>query len=98
MQGKILSNNTNDPIARQTATMLEHQQKVESELEKRVDEILSRVVGEGKVVTKIAVELDYTQQVETQTQYDAEGSAVKAQQKDSLLYMLGLLFIKLFRF
>jgi flagellar M-ring protein FliF len=81
--GKMLSKNTNDPLAAQTATMLEYQQKLEADYEKRVDEILTRVVGEGKVVAKVALDLDFTQQSETQTQYDAEGSAVKGQQKES---------------
>lgn len=81
--GKMLSKNTNDPLARQTATMLDFQQKMEGELEQRVSEILTRVVGEGKVVAKVALELDFTQSSETQTQYDSEGSAVKSQQKET---------------
>ncbi|MEW6057830.1 MAG: flagellar basal-body MS-ring/collar protein FliF [Bdellovibrionota bacterium] len=81
--GKLLSKNTNDPLAHQTATMLDYQTKLEAEYEKRVTEILTKVVGEGKVVTKVSLELDFTQQSETQTQYDAEGSAVKSQQKEN---------------
>jgi flagellar M-ring protein FliF len=81
--GKLLSKNTNDPVALQTATMLDLQQKQEAEYEKRVTDILTKVVGEGKVVAKVALDVDYTQQSETQTQYDAEGSAVRSQQKDT---------------
>ena len=81
--GKMLSKNTNDPLAIQTATMVDFQQKMEQEYEKRVQDILTRVVGEGKVVAKVALDLDFTQQSETQTQYDSEGSAVKSQQKEN---------------
>jgi flagellar M-ring protein FliF len=81
--GKMLSKNTNDPLALQTATMVEFQQKQESEYEKRIGDILSKVVGEGKVVAKVALDLDFTQQSETQTQFDAEGSAVRAEQKEN---------------
>ncbi|MBI2606799.1 MAG: flagellar M-ring protein FliF [Deltaproteobacteria bacterium] len=81
--GKLLSKNSNDPLARQTATMLEYQQKQEGETEKKIQDILTRVVGEGKVVAKVALDLDFTQSSETQTQYDAEGAAVKSQQKES---------------
>ena len=73
--GKMLSKNTNDPLAIQTATMVDFQQKMEQEYEKRVQDILTRVVGEGKVVAKVALDLDFTQQSETQTQYDSERRA-----------------------
>jgi flagellar M-ring protein FliF len=81
--GKLLSKNTNDPLAQQTATMLDFQQKMEADYEKRVNEILSKVVGEGKVIAKVALDLDFTQQTETQTSFDDEGKAVKSQQKES---------------
>ena len=81
--GKMLSKNTNDPIARQTATLLEFQQKQESEYENRIVDILTRVVGEGRVIAKVALDMDFTQQSEMQTQYDAEGAAVKSQQKEN---------------
>ncbi len=81
--GKLLSKNLTDPLSLQTAAMLDYQQKMESEYEKRIEEILTKVVGEGRVVAKVAMELDFTQQSETQTQYDAETSAVKSQQKEN---------------
>lgn len=83
--GKLLSKNNNDPVARQTAAMLEYQQRLEQEYEQRVGDILSRVVGEGKVVAKVSLDLDFTQQQETQTQYDQEGAAIKSQQKENHL-------------
>lgn len=81
--GKMLSKNTNDPLALQTATMMDFQQKLESEYERRIQDLLTKVVGEGKVMAKVALDLDFTQQTETQTQYDSEGSAVKSQQKEN---------------
>lgn len=81
--GKMLSKNTNDPLARQTATMLEFQQKEEAEYEQRINDILSKVVGEGRVMAKVSLDMDFTQQTETQTQYDSEGSAVRSQQKEN---------------
>lgn len=81
--GKMLSKNSTDPLAQHTASMLDIQQKKEAEYEKRVQEILGKVVGEGKVVAKVSLDLDFTQQSETQTQFDSEGSAVKSEQKES---------------
>ncbi|MGE4234031.1 MAG: flagellar basal-body MS-ring/collar protein FliF [Bacteriovoracia bacterium] len=81
--GKILTKNSNDPLAQQTAAMLEFQQKLEQENEKRVTEILEKVVGDGKVVAKVALDLDFTQLSESSTQYDSEGAAIRSQQKEN---------------
>ena len=81
--GKVLSKNTNDPLARQTATLIDFQQRMEHDYEQKVQEILARVVGEGKAVAKVSVDVDFTQMTETQTTYDAEGAAVRSAQKET---------------
>ncbi len=79
--GKVLSKNSGDPLSSATATQLEYQQKVEQDLEKRVESILSRVVGEGRVAAKVTAELDFSQVNETQTLFDADGLAVRSVEK-----------------
>ena len=79
--GKTLSKNASDPLTAATATQLDFQQKVESDLEKRVENILSRVVGDGHVVAKITADLDFSQVNETQTLFDADGSAIRSVEK-----------------
>ena len=81
--GKVLSRSTSDPLAAATATQLDFQQKVEGDLEKSIEAMLSRVVGEGKVVAKVSAELDFSQTSETQTTYDQEGSAIRSSEKNS---------------
>lgn len=81
--GKVLSKNASDPLAAATATQLDFRQKVELDMEKRIEAMLSRVVGEGKVVARVNADLDFSQVSETQTSYDADGSAVRSVQKDS---------------
>ncbi len=81
--GKLLSKNTNDPLATQTAFMIEFQQKQENDYEQKIQDILSKVVGEGKVIAKVSLDMDFSQQSETSTSYDAEGSAVKSEQKEN---------------
>ncbi len=81
--GKMLSKNATDPIALQSAAMAENQQRLEAEAEKKVQDILTRVVGDGKVVAKVSMDVDFTQSSETQTQYDGEGAVVRAEQKDN---------------
>ncbi|MBC7690455.1 MAG: flagellar M-ring protein FliF [Methylotenera sp.] len=81
--GKTLSKNASDSLAQATATQLEYRSKVEGDLEKRVEAILGRVVGEGHVIAKISADLDFAQVNETQTIYDADGSAVRSVQRDT---------------
>ncbi|MEK6580748.1 MAG: flagellar basal-body MS-ring/collar protein FliF, partial [Bdellovibrionota bacterium] len=79
--GKVLSKNPTDSLAAATASQLDYQQKVEAEIEKHIEAILSRVVGEGKVVAKVTADLEFSQVNETQTTYDQDGSAVRSIEK-----------------
>lgn len=75
-RGKKLSENDSDSMSTDTATQLSLEAKLNTQYEKKIEEILSRVIGEGKVIAKVAVKMDFTEKVETQTTYDNENSAV----------------------
>lgn len=79
--GKILSRNPTDTISSATATQLEFQERVQSDLEKRIEAVLSKVVGEGHVVAKVTAALDFSQVNETQTTFDADGAAIRSVEK-----------------
>ena len=81
--GKVLSKNPSDPIAAATATQLDFQEKVEKGYEKDIESMLSRIVGDGHVVAKVSADLDFSRVNETQTMYDADGSAVLSVQKNN---------------
>lgn len=84
--GKTLSKNNSDPLAGAAVAQLDVRMKFEQETERRIEEMLSRVVGEGKVVAKVTAEFDFSQTNEVQTTYDSDGAAVKSTEKrnDSL--------------
>lgn len=75
-RGKKLSENDGDNMSTETANRIALETKLNSQYEKKVEEILSRVIGEGKVIAKVALKMDFTEKVETQTTYDQENSAV----------------------
>ena len=81
--GKVLSKNPSDPLAAATATQFDFSQKLEQDLERRVEEMLAKVVGEGRVVARVTADLDFSQVNETQTLYDADGSAVLSVEKNN---------------
>ena len=75
-RGKKLSENDGDQMSTETANRIALETKLNSQYEKKVEEILSRVIGEGKVIAKVALKMDFTEKIETQTTYDGENSAV----------------------
>lgn len=75
-RGKKLSENDGDTMSTETANRIALETKLNSQYEKKVEEILSRVIGEGKVIAKVALKMDFTEKVETQTTYDSENAAV----------------------
>ncbi len=80
--GKTLSKNFADPMAVATMSQLEFRDKIESEVESRIEAILSRVVGDGRVTAKVNAEVDFSQVAETQTAYDAEGATIRSKESD----------------
>jgi flagellar M-ring protein FliF len=80
--GKTLSKNTGDRASQLTSTQNDFKQGVEREMERRIEEMLSRVVGDGHVVARVTADLDFNSVVERQTTYDQDGSAIRSQQKN----------------
>jgi len=78
-RGKKLSENIGDAMTAETANKMALEQKLGRDYEKQIEEILGKVVGEGKVVAKVAVSMDFTESVSTETKYDSENTAVLSQ-------------------
>ncbi len=81
--GKTLSKNNGDALSGMSASQMEFRQSVEHELEHRVEEMMSRVVGDGHVVARVTADLDFSSVTERQTTYDQDGSAVRSQQTNN---------------
>jgi flagellar M-ring protein FliF len=75
-RGKKLSDNIGDKLTADTANRLTLESELNKKYESQVEEILSKVVGEGKVTAKVAVKMDFTQSVTTKTNFDGENTAV----------------------
>jgi len=79
--GRALSA-TGDALSALSTTMLERQQQVEHGLESRVEDLVSRIVGQGNVVARVNAELDFDPLREQEVTYDPEQSVVKSQDKE----------------
>jgi len=82
-RGKRLSDNIGDVLTANTANRMALESKLNRQYERQIEEILSKVVGEGKVIAKVNVIMDFTESVSTQTEYDSENKAVLSEVTNS---------------
>jgi len=82
-RGKKLSENIGDAMTANTANRLALEAQLNQKYERQIEDILGKVVGDGKVVAKVTVDLDYTEAVSTETKYDNENAAVVSEVKNS---------------
>lgn len=75
-RGKKLSENIGDAMTANTANRLALESKLNRKYEAQIEDILTKVVGAGKVIAKVSVDMDFTESVSTQTSYDSENKAV----------------------
>lgn len=75
-RGKRLSVNVGDSMTAETANRVDLEGKINRGFERQVEGILGKVVGDGKVVAKVSVLMDFSQKVSTQTTFDNENAAV----------------------
>ena len=92
-KGKKLTENVGDAMAQHTASRLALESKVNRQYEGQVEEILKRVVGQGKVIAKVNVKMDFTESYQTQTSYDGENAAVLSEVANKQQYNLSLIHI-----
>ncbi len=80
-RGKMLSRNT-DGTTGGSSDLLELKAKVESDLEERIEAILGKVVGQGKIIARVDATLNnkVTQSVEESV--DPDRTAIRSQQSD----------------
>ncbi len=82
-RGKKLSENIGDSMTANTANQLALSQQINQKYEAQIEEILGKVVGDGKVVAKVTVEMDFTEAVSTETSYDNENAAVLSEVRNA---------------
>lgn len=82
-RGKKLSENIGDSMTAYTANRVALEQKMNAQMENQIEEILAKVVGQGKVIAKVSVNMDFTESVSTETTYDQENKAVLSEVSNS---------------
>lgn len=78
-RGKMLSRQ-NDSATGASNDMMELKQKVEKDLETRIESILSKVVGQGKIVAKVDATINHKIVSAVEETVDADKTAILSQQ------------------
>lgn len=82
--GKLLAGiNDQDSAAHISSTNLELQQLKEKLIEKRVASMLEKVLGQDKAIVRVACELDFVQQEQTQELFLPENQVVRSEQSSN---------------
>ena len=80
--GNVLSRPSEDPYGTHlTNYQTEYQRNLEKSFEERVQSILERAVGPGKVVVRVSGVLDFKQVERTEEKYDPDATAVRSEQR-----------------
>src|SRR5690606_6605855 len=70
-----------DSLVSMTSEQADFKRKIEEEQQRRVEELLSKVVGEGRVKAAVTAELDFSTISEQQTILDQDGATIRSQQR-----------------
>jgi flagellar M-ring protein FliF len=82
-EGRLLSEGAGDsnPVARLGQSQWEFQTNFEKTLEKRVQTMLEKAVGQNRVIVRVSADLDFKQIEETEETFDPETTAVRSEQR-----------------
>ncbi len=80
-RGTVLFRPDSDSLTGISSTQMEHKLRVQRDLERRIDEMLSPVFGPGRVISKVNVDMDFSQKTIRRELFDPEKVAVRSEQR-----------------
>ena len=79
--GVLYKGHRSDSEVGLTNSQLEHQSSLEASLERRIQEMLERVVGDGRAVVRVTAEVDYRRITTSEETYDPDSSVIRSEQR-----------------
>lgn len=79
-KGRLLSSSDTSREGAVNATRFDYSRKLEESYVKRIEDILTPVVGPGAVRAQVTAELDFTEAEQTQENYDPKETVVRSEQ------------------
>ncbi len=78
--GQLLSNDINDPAAMMSSHQMEAQTNLEHDLQKRIDSILSPVLGLGGFHAEVSADMDFSQVEQTSENFNPNQPSLRSEQ------------------
>jgi flagellar M-ring protein FliF len=78
--GTLLTRPESDDTAALSGTQFEYRKQLEESYSRRIEDLLSRVVGDGRVRASVAAELDFTVSEQTRESFDPDVAVVRSEQ------------------
>lgn len=79
--GKILYSPSDDTLQGMTTDQLEYKMTLQSNLERRIEEMLFPVIGPGRVIAKVNADMDFSQKTIVKEEYDPDSAVVRSEQR-----------------
>lgn len=79
-QGRLLSRPDADRALALSASQFDYTQRLDNAYAKRVEDLLTPIVGVGKVRAQVDADIDFTQQEQTQERFDPNKPALRSDQ------------------
>ena len=78
--GRLLFRKRGGEMGQLSDSQLEYQQSMERALREKLESMFEQVVGVGKAIARVSVELDFNQTDTTEESFDPEGQVVRSEQ------------------
>jgi flagellar M-ring protein FliF len=78
--GRLLSTQTSDQAMELTASQFGYTRRIEKSYARRIEELLTPIVGPGRVRAQVVADLDFTAVESTQEQYTPNPKAIRSEQ------------------
>ncbi|NEX45289.1 flagellar basal-body MS-ring/collar protein FliF [Pseudotabrizicola algicola] len=78
--GRLLSVNDGDPAGQLSDRQLRHRVEVETLLRRRIEALLTPIVGVGNLSVEVTAAMDFTRREITEERVDPEGNALRSEQ------------------
>lgn len=79
--GKVLYQPEEDGLVGATSTQMEHRHQVQRNLERRIEEMLQPIFGQGRVIAKVNADIDFSQRTIRREIFDPEKTVVRSEQR-----------------
>lgn len=80
--GRLLSQGTDDPAALANDRQLAYRIKLEQLYRRRIEQLISPIVGPGNLAVEVSVDVDFTRSQITRESVDPKGNALRSEQEN----------------